>query len=441
MIERLDDYNHNNCLYNNSDHILIAVSGGIDSMVMLDLLKRSVNNIAIAHCNFTLRGKESDEDELFIKAYSKKHSLKLFSKTFRTKEYAKENKISVQMAARDLRYTWLNELTKQHSFTKIAVGHNKNDSIETFLINLSRGTGLNGLCGIKPRFGYVIRPLLFAGRDEIRNYANENNIEFREDSSNAETKYARNKIRHELIPLLSEINPSIINSLHETIDRLEMTRQIYAMTIDDIKNRLLKIYSSGDRVEININELNKLKPIKAYIYEIFSDYGFGRLQVNDLLGILQAETGKHLLSSSHSVSRDRDKIIINILSEQRYPDLIINSENEFNTIPEIKSVSIHSINNFELLKDSAHACLDADTLSYPVLIRYWKEGDYIYPLGMKGRKKISDLLIDSKIPLYHKKQLRVLESEGNICWLIGIKIGERYKISPDTTRVLILKSD
>ncbi|MDZ7739482.1 MAG: tRNA lysidine(34) synthetase TilS [Bacteroidales bacterium] len=440
MTELFKQYIDQKHLVSDYDRILLAVSGGIDSMVMLHLFLRGNHNIGVAHCNFRLRGKESDKDQNFIEQECQKHNIRLYKKSFDTSAYAAERGISIQMAARELRYEWFEEIRSANSFDIVATGHNLNDSVETILINLSRGTGINGLSGIKEKSGHIIRPLLFATREMINEYAGKNAVEYREDSSNKQAKYTRNKIRHKIIPVLQQINPSVLHSIAETSEYLKSANSIYRQAIETKRDLLVRY--TGSSALIEINEIKKLEPLEAWVYELFKEWGFGRGQVHDIIRIIDASSGKQLFSDTHIITKDRGSIIISPGDPEERKDIIIRSKADFDTAGRVvEKASLIPGKDFSLIKDPAFACLDADLINYPLIIRNWMEGDYFYPLGMQGRKKVSDLLIDMKIPVPDKKNICILEMDGDIIWVIGIRIDKRFRVSDSTEEVLLLKGE
>ncbi|HCC71482.1 MAG TPA: tRNA lysidine(34) synthetase TilS [Bacteroidales bacterium] len=437
MTEQFEKYRKENRIFTHKNSILVAVSGGIDSIVMLDLFKRGEYNIAVAHCNFQLRGDESDGDEKFVENICKREDIKLFKTKFKTAEYASKKGISIQMAARDLRFGWLAEIRKSENHDLVAIGHNLNDSVETMLINLTRGTGINGLTGMSPRSGYIIRPILFATRLMIQDYAADNNLQYREDSSNIQTKYTRNKIRHSVIPVLEQINPSVIYSIDETSDFLKSAYIIYKQSIETKIKEIIEY--RGDIASVEISELKKLEPVETWIFEIFKHWNFGRQQIGDIIQLIGASTGKQLFSNSHIVTKDRSKMIISPLADNDNIVFTFESADELRQYRLIKQCEIIKADQLVIKNDPDFAYLDADRINYPLIIRKWQEGDYFHPLGMMGKKKVSDLLIDMKIPLPEKENIYILEIEGKIAWVIGLRIDDRFKVTKSTSKVILLQ--
>lgn len=437
MLEQFEQFRQTKNIFRSSNNILLAVSGGIDSVVMLDIFTRMEYSIAVAHCNFQLRGKESDDDQAFVADLCRKTELRLYTKKFETSLYAREKGISIQMAARDLRYEWLTGLREEENFDLIATGHNLNDSVETILINLARGTGIKGLTGISPVSGHIIRPLLFATRQMISRYAKENNISYREDSSNIQTRYTRNKIRHNVIPVLKEINPSVLHSISESSEFLKSAQLIYEQTIENKRKEIIKYDNKSSYIDIS--DLYRLDPPGTWIYELFRDYHFGKHQVADILHLLDAETGKQLISDTHILTRDRERILISPRGTTEFRPLKISSLAGLKNISLFKSVDIIDVGDLQISDDPSFAYLDAGLIDYPLTIRRWREGDFFQPLGMKGRKKISDFLIDTKTSLPEKDRTLVLAMDKQIIWLIGRRIDDRFKVSSSSSEVLVLK--
>jgi len=437
MTGQFEEYRKLNQLFSVHDKILLAVSGGIDSMVMLHLFIKANHNISVAHCNFRLRGAESDEDERFIEELCRSYNLKFYKKRFHTAGYASDKGISIQMAARDLRYEWLRQVREENDLDLLATGHNLNDNAETILINMSRGTGISGLTGIKSKSDHIIRPLLFASRQMISQYADQNTITFREDSSNIQTKYTRNKIRHKIIPVLEQINPSVIHSIGQTSEYLRSAFTVYEQAVTSKIGEIVSRENSTSCIEVK--NIKNLEPLSIWIYEIFKQWNFGRLQVGDIIRLTDAATGKQLFSSTHILTKDRNRIIITGRYNNEKKAFSIYSVDDLRSCPLTESANIMPAEEFHMVKDPAYACLDADLVIFPFTLRIWEDGDYFYPLGMDGKKKISDLLIDLKIPVPEKKNVFVLETRGQIAWVLGIRIDNRFRITGSTREVLLVR--
>lgn len=439
MEENFRKYIQDNGIADKNLKLLLAVSGGIDSMVMTDLFLKEGISVAVAHCNFSLRGKDSDQDENFVREYAEKHKIKFFSVRFDTKTFARKNRISIQMAARDLRYKWFEETRSGNGFDLIAVAHNLNDNIETFLVNLARGTGITGLTGMKAANDRIIRPLLFAKRSDIEEYSRKNKIKYREDSSNSETKYTRNKIRHKVIPVFKEINPAFENTLSETIERLKQVDMILAGHINIMRKKISHTFE--DKTVFEIKPLLQNIDNETILFELFSPFNINGDQLNDLKNVIKGRTGGQFLSSGYRIMKNRNSLIISPNIHENIPAIIIQSLEELHSVPFIKSVrSVKNSDRIDVHADKSVAFLDENKITYPVKIRHWKKGDYFIPFGMKGRKKLSDYFTDRKLSLMDKEKIMVLETGGKIAWIIGERIDERFRINSDTERVLVLHS-
>jgi tRNA(Ile)-lysidine synthase len=416
---------------------MLAVSGGVDSVVMTDLFYESGYECIILHCNFGLRNVESDADEAFVRSLAAKYEFPVFVKKFDTAEYAEENGISVQMAARELRYNWFNEISEIQKIDKISTAHNMNDSVETALLNLSRGTGIKGITGIPVINGNYIRPLLFSARLEILEYCRTNNLQFREDSSNASKKYKRNKIRHDLIPIFEEINPSFIRTMNDNIQRFEESHQIYRKEV--IRKRSQLFNHKDTHVEIDLNALKSIEPLPSWLYELFSDYGFSMDQCLNIEKILTSNSGKQFISSTHRLYLDREKLLLYKNEDSSFDRYYIDSYDSRVVLPFSMDIEmIDSDSLVELPRESTIACLDIDKLNFPLTIRRWQHGDYFYPLGMDQMKKVSDFFIDNKVPVPVKNKTWILTSGKNIVWIMGLRIDNRYKITSKTENILKL---
>jgi len=439
MITRFKKFISDNKIIKPTQRILLAVSGGIDSMVMADLFLQTGYEIGIAHCNFSLRAKESDKDEELVRKYSDGHNIQFFSTRFETKIYAKKNKLSVQMAARELRYAWFEEIRKENMYDFISVAHNLNDNVETLLINLTRGTGLAGLSGMKIISNKIIRPLLFATRQDIIEYSDKNHIRFREDKSNADTTYTRNKIRHLVLPVLKEINPSIETTLSETAERFIGINEIVTEYIQNIRGRISE--QADGIITINFNLLRAHLLNKAILYELFKPYGINNLQLNDLIKVINGKTGGQLFTETHRIIKNRKEIIIVPEETRKEKSFYVNTISDIKKVPGIEYAGYVKItDSFEILTDPSAACIDSEKLLFPLIIRKWKAGDYFYPIGMKQKKKLSDYFIDRKYSILDKEYKYILESGGKIVWIIGDRIDNRFKITSTTKKALIIKS-
>ena len=415
-------------------NMLLAVSGGVDSMVLLNLLYKNHYQFSVVHCNFCLRGEESDMDEDCVKILCETKKIQFFSKKFQTLQYSKNNHISTQMSARKLRYDWFRMLKNKHNFNFIVTAHHYDDSVETALINLIRGTGVSGLHGIPEMEEDIVRPLLNFHKQDIYLYAKKNNIQYREDSSNSEDKYVRNKIRNKIMPILQEINPNVIKSIGKTISRIKDVEVVYKNTIAKKKKQLL--IKKNNEYKINIEALLKEVSPKQLLYEIISDFGF-----YDIEGVFKSffsESGKEFVNSDFYMIKDRDNLIIvkHIVNNSIVIDNDISEIGEpFNIAfmtASYDEVSIHHAADKEMY-------IDYEKLEFPLLIRPWRPGDIFMPLGMKGFKKISDYFIDEKFSLIDKKKAKLLISNNKIVCVLGKRLDERFKLVENSKKVYIVK--
>lgn len=419
----------------NGAKIIVGVSGGADSVVLLHLLHNLGYNCIIAHCNFHLRMEESDRDELFVRKLAQHLNINCQVIDFNTIEYASLHKISIEMAARELRYKWFEELRQHYNADAIAVAHHSDDSIETMLMNLVRGTGIRGLIGIPSKNGFIVRPLLCCSRNEIENYLTENNLEHVEDSTNNSNDYTRNKFRNEIIPLLEIVNPSVRQTLSQTIQRFEGVLSIYQQSIDIISNEI--VHKSGSNVLIDIEKLLKQEHISTILYEILYPFGFHSSVIEQIERSIYSESGKIFYSETHSLLKDRNYLIINANEEFSNDSYILSREDEEILVPvHLKITRFDRNSDFQISKNSNCIHIDENKLKYPLYLRHWNEGDYFYPFGMNQRKKLSDFFTDQKMNIFEKKQCWLLTSEQDIVWIMGIRIDNRFRITESTTNIL-----
>ncbi len=438
MLKKFIDYIKSNNIARKTDRILLAVSGGIDSMVMAELFRKAGFDTSIAHCNFKLRERDSDEDENFVREYARISGREFFSKSFNTAEYADSKKISVEMAARELRYKWFDDLSNKHGFNFIALAHNRNDNIETMLINLIRGTGVAGLTGMKAVSGKLIRPLLFASRQEIEEYALSESLQWREDKTNQELLFLRNKIRHLIIPLIKGINPSFDFTMIETAERFRELQEILEIYVENIRNKISS-KEVGCTV-FDIKQLLKCRPFKTVLFELFRPYGLLPGQVPSLVELLEARTGAVLLTSTHRIIKNREELVVTGLPDKYMPEYLIADIEALQNMPFIEKAGIQTLEmDYRIPDDPNIAWLDADEVKFPLLIRKWKHGDRFQPLGMNYFKKLSDYFTDRKLSGYKKEKVLLIETEGKIAWVMGERIDNRFRITERTKRVLIIK--
>lgn len=437
MINKFEKYYQKNELFAKTDKILLTVSGGRDSVAMVHLFYAAKLNFGIAHCNFKLRGKEADKDEKFVKELANKLNIPFYSISFNTEKFANENKISTQMAARELRYRWFEEIRTQNNFNYIATAHHKNDVAETLLINLTKGTGLSGLHGISTKRGKIVRPLLCFNRTEINDFVESSKIKFREDKSNEETEYVRNKIRHNVIPELEKINPSFIETIFNETQQFEELEQLLEAKINEDKKKCFS--KQTENIEIDIQKLIKLKPLKTYLFYFLKPFGFHADDVIDMLNSLEKQSGKKFLSKTHQIIKDRNKLIISILKNIKNKEFEVNSLKEFSLLPFSLNAKVILKESLKSIKKSKNfAYLDADKLKFPLTIRKWQMGDKFKPFGMKGVKKLSDFFIDEKFSLLEKENVWLLTSNNKIVWVVGHRIDDDFKLSSKTKNALFL---
>ena len=413
--------------------LLVAVSGGLDSMVLVDLCNKTGLNISLAHCNFKMRGLESNKDADFIKSYAEIHNIEFFSTAFDTDTYAKSSKQSIQMAARQLRYQWFESLQEQHRFDFVLTAHHADDNLETFLINLSRGTGLGGLTGIPEINGSIVRPILDFSRDEILDYAISEKLKWREDSSNKNKMYLRNNLRHSIIPLLKEINPSFIDSFKKTQDHLKGSQSMIEDYLLDIEDLVIESVSEN-KILYKINLIESLNNPKAYLYQLFKPYGF--TDWNKITDLLKAQTGKQISSPSHRLIKNRNHLLLCKLEAPFELDISIESLQSLVKIPSHNIVLKMESTNSNLIMSGESLLLDSDSLIFPLKVRTWQEGDYFYPSGMRGKKKLSKFFKDEKISLIDKENTLILCSDDQVVWILGSRSDKRFIVTKKTTNFL-----
>lgn len=431
MKSRLLEYNSLNKLFHKNDELLLAISGGIDSMVLLDLFYKAGVTISLAHCNFGLRGEESDLDEAFIRSIAKKYKIKLFVKQCNTLEYARINKKSIQESARELRYNWFNKLLFDNEFDKIAVAHHFDDNLETFFINFSRGSGLNGLKGIPIINGNIIRPLMCFTRSEIEEYSNNNNLEYREDSSNKSDKYLRNNIRHKLIPTLSEVIGKS-NSIKKSMSYLAEDNLLFNQLMNEKRDALIDQIDNNHQV--TISKLLSLSPIQSWTYYLLKPYNFSRIVCDEISNGLQIlHSGKTFFSSTHRLIIDRNLLIISKLERDLFKECFIEEQTKTINYPiKIDICSFENTKEFKIDTSKHIAYFDFNKLKFPLKIRRWEKGDKFKPLGMKGSKLVSDYFIDEKLNLAEKENVNLILSGEDIIWIVGFRTSDKYKLSDKT---------
>ena len=443
LLDEFEKYVADNELFTHDDKILLTVSGGVDSMVLMSLTAAAGYRFGVAHCNFQLRGKESDEDELLVEHEATRLGVEFFNKRFDTTAEMERTGESMEMAARRLRYAWFRELCDEHGYTVIAIAHHINDSIETFFINMLRGTGLRGLTGINNHVGRIVRPLMFTNRKEIHDYAVAHRIPFREDSSNRSTKYLRNKVRIGLIPMLKEITPQFTTIMRRNVSRLSQAQDFISSAMSIIKRDVIE--QDGDIRTIKVQSINPSLPRNFVIYEILSEeYGFKGDVVDALCHALDNNsTGRRFYAREWVAVVDRGDIVVSPIAEDDDCEVVV----ERRTLRSYVGGSVLyyqycDIDFIDTLDQGENvALIDADKLQYPLRLRRWREGDWFQPFGMSGRKKISDYLIDKKVSMAQKSRQFVLLSGDDIVWVVGRRLDDRFAVTKRTERVLRIVRD
>lgn len=433
MLDKIKRYIADNKLFEQSDKLLVGLSGGADSMALLNVLIELKYDCFAAHCNFHLRGEESDKDQLYVEDWCNFKNIPLITVDFDTTKYAADNKISIEMAARELRYGWFERVRKEHDADYIAVGHHLNDSIETFLLNLIRGTGISGLSGIAPKNGRVVRPLLSVSREEIEEYLDGKATNFRVDSTNLEDIYTRNFVRLNLLPSLEKINPSINDAIARTSKNLSEVEKVYRHVMEkDIKEVLL------DNV-IDIVKLRQTISPQSVLFEILFPLGFSPSSIEDVLDSIDATPGKVFYSPSHRLIKDRISLLIDELSTNEVENrtFTINKGNTHIDLPLDMSFDVKPY-PVDITKSPKYLYLDADLITYPLVLRKWQLGDWFVPFGMKGRKKLSDFFTDQKFSIKDKEDVWILVSGEDIVWVVGHRSDDRFRVTPKTKNVLVI---
>jgi tRNA(Ile)-lysidine synthase len=434
MLKNLKNYIVAEELLASDSRLVLAVSGGCDSMVMLDLFRQIEHDFVVAHCNFNLRGAESDSDEVFLRDYCGEHGLELYIKTFETREFALQEGISIEMAARELRYRWFYELLDSLKYDFLLTAHHQDDLVETMLINLSRGTGIRGLSGIHPKKGRLVRPLLFASRKQIREYAQTNQVPFHEDSSNKELVHQRNLVRHQIIPLLEQINPAFKSNAAKTASILKQTEQVYQAKIDEEKANLM--CREGINLHLNIAYLQQSSFAESLLFEVLHPFGFNADQVFEISQLLQAEAGKIFYSETHRLVKDREVFILTPRAEDQQERFYIEKDCLSIAVPfEVQFSKLKKDEQFQFSREKNIADLDFDKLDFPLMLKKWEQGEYFQPLGMTGFKKLSDFFIDEKFSIPQKEDAWILYSGGKVVWIVGHRIDNRFKINKNTDAV------
>lgn len=436
MLDLIQKHIDKNLPFLNESKLLIAISGGLDSVVLTHVCHALNLDVALAHCNFKLRESESDADENFVVDLADQLDLEVFVEYFDTKSYAETEKVSIQMAARELRYNWFSSLAENLNFDYILTAHHADDNLETFLINLTRGSGLNGLIGIPEVNDNIVRPLLSFSRSQLEVYARDNKLKWREDSSNASDNYLRNQLRHHIVPQLKDIAPEVLLNLNKTISNLKDTADIVNESLNAVAKRAIDKIDE-QQVKFKVSEFKKVNNPKAYLFEMFKDYGF--TEWNDVVDLLDAQSGKQVISGEYRLIKDREHLILtdiktNDLSEESLK--IEDSDVSIETpIGGLSFEEVHSVGE----PSKSEIYIDKDKLKFPLLLRKWQKGDVFQPKGMKGRKKLGKYFKDEKLSLVDKENTWLLTSEDIIVWVIGMRSDNRFKVDKNTNNILKIK--
>jgi tRNA(Ile)-lysidine synthase len=434
VLDRFTQFIENNSLCTRDSRILLAVSGGLDSMVMLDMFMRSGYRVGVAHVNFQLRGRESDRDQDFVKDYCSRNGIPFHTTNVDTNNYATEKKVSVQMAARSLRYEWFHKVLENEKYDVLATAHHLSDAVETVILNIVRGSGMP-LKGIPVVNNRIIRPLMFATRDELSAFAASHSIAWREDESNISIDYQRNVVRHHVIPVLQQLNPGLEASVQRSMVKALGDDELVRIALNSWQKDYVHV--NGDQVRIEKSGLKQLSHPESLLARLLEPFGFNYANVMDVLAALNGQPGKVLYSSSHALVIDRAQIIISPSVTAVAPVSIQPGEStsRFGSF----ELAIREENHRATNMDPHVAYLDKDKVNFPLQWRTWKDGDYFFPLGMKGRKKVSDFLVDLKISIPDKQSVTVIESQDDIVCIPGFRIDDRFKVTPQTRTALVIE--
>jgi tRNA(Ile)-lysidine synthase len=438
QVKNFTDFIGQNSLFDGQSKILAAVSGGMDSVLMVHLLKSGGYNFGIAHCNFQLRGDESTGDEQFCRDLAQQLDVPFHNTSFDTLTFAADNKVSTQMAARTLRYQWFEQVRQQAGYSVIALAHHQNDAIETILLNLTRGTGIAGLHGILAKNGLLVRPLLFLSRDEIQHLVSSLQIPYREDSSNSSTKYARNKIRLEVIPKLKELNPGLERTFENNLRHFRELEVLLNQRVAELQQKMIVV--NEHETNILLKDIIGLEPKRLLLFNLLQPYGFNETSIDDLISVLSKHSGRAFESENFRLILDRDKLILSSKSSRQQNDVLINIQDKEINYGHYKLNMLHDDSPLIVKNNSMAVSVDAGLLIYPLTLRRWQQGDSFIPLGMKGRKKVSDYFVGEKVPLHKKDEIPLLvNGNGDIVWIGGYRLADNYKVTQNTKKVVIFE--
>ena len=438
FVNRISKFISSNALLEDGAHVIAGVSGGADSTALLLVLLRLGYKCIAVHCNFHLRGAESDRDQKFVEDLCRNLGVELVICNYDTASYAKQKGISIEMAARELRYADFERIMQERGASAVCIAHHRDDSVETLLLNLIRGTGLRGLTGIKPKNGHIIRPLLCVSRQEIEEYLKDTGQPYITDSTNLETDYTRNKIRLELLPLMRRINPSADSSIESTALHLQQAYAFYNQAIEQAMNNVVR--KDGENLSINIHKLSQAPSVQGLLFEILSPLGFNDAQITDIATSLDSQPGIRFCSTTHLVIKDRDCFTVSPITNADFTPITANIEPGATVhLPDGRTITITSAPvGTTISKDPSVSTFDADLIQEPLEIRCWQEGDWFIPFGMKGRKLVSDYLTDCKVSQTEREQQLVVTSGLDIIWIVGLRTDNRYRVTDQTRNQLIL---
>lgn len=440
MLDRIHAYIQEHNLFSPTDKLLVAVSGGLDSVVLAHVLHKLKVEFAVAHCHFGLRAEEADADEQFVRKLAGQYEVPYFVEFFQTKKFAEQEGVSTQMAARALRYEWFERIRQSQGFDYIATAHHQRDTAETMLLNLTHGTGLAGLHGIRPKSGHVVRPLLAVSKPDLYDYVVENRLIWREDASNDSPVYQRNRLRLEVLPVLRDINPNLDQTLSITAERVGGAEEIVRRYVEETAAQAQR--QEPEATYLDIRMLQKTAATAVVLHELLRPFGFSYLVVKDIVQSFGAESGRRFESPTHLLVKDREQLVITPRNLTKFGTHQLQAGQEALKIDglHLRTELLEVTEGFEVPRGKAVAALDADVLKFPLTVRAWQEGDWFMPIGMKGKKKLSDFLIDQKVPLNLKDNVQVLVSaDGKIAWVIGFRPDDRFKVTEETERVLVVK--
>ncbi len=424
--------------------VLLAVSGGRDSVALCHLVARAGFPFAIAHCNFHLRPGDCDRDEEFVRSLADSYRVPCYVAQFDTNSYASDNHLSIEEAARNLRYAFFEEVRQHNGYDLIVTAHHRDDTIETFFINLLRGTGISGLCGIPARNGNVVRPMLPFGRDDINRYVSENNLAYVDDATNFQPLYLRNRIRLQLIPLLRQLSPSFDTTMQDNIARLTDASMLYGSAVEAVRQRI--VFHGDGRVSIPIDELNRLSPLNTYIYELLRPFGFSPSTAAQIAESLKSQSGKQFFSHTHRLVKDRNLLLVSPLVGEMADDIIVQRDSLRDDVatPFVVPVNssclklqVKSTFAYPPHLETDEAWFDFEQLRFPLTVRRWHHGDRFVPFGMKGSRLVSDLFSDLKMSLVDKENSWILcDATGTILWVVGLRAAAVARVHPATKKVL-----